>query len=145
MTVTLRVTAHEPERARVSVRKEQFIVGRPLELDAASPRIGAVEYAIGALAGEVVNGVRQFAWRRRVDLEHVEALVTADLAHELAYLEVVGEEGAPRIDRVHLKVFIASADEPGIRRLWTDLLDRLPLLGTLRVAVPIDLDLIVTP
>jgi hypothetical protein len=142
---TLRVTAHEPDEARVSVRKAQFVVGRPLELDAASGRIGALEYALGALAGEVVNGLRHFAWRRRVDVEQVEALVTGELAHGLAYLDVVGEDDPPRLARVHLKVFVASADEPGVRALWTHLIARLPLLGTLRAAVPIQLDLIVTP
>jgi hypothetical protein len=145
LVTTLRVTAHDPDVARVSVRKEQFLVGRPLELDAASPRIGALEYALGALAGELVNGIRQFAWRRRLDVEHVEALITGELEHGLAYLEVVGEEGSPRLARVHLKVFVASADEPGLRRLWTEMTERLPLLGTFRAAMPIQLDLIVTP
>lgn len=144
LTSTLRVTAHEPEIARVAVRKEQFLVGRPLEIDAASSRISPLEYALGALAGEVVNGLRQFAWRRRVDVEHVEALVTGELEHGLAYLEVVGEGGPPRLARVQLKVFVASNDEAGVRRLWTDLLDRLPLVGTLRSAMPVELDLVMT-
>ncbi len=130
--------------ARVSVRNEQFLVGRPLELDPASRRIAALELAVGALAGEVINGLREFAWRRRVDVEHVEALVTAELENGLAYLEVVGEEGSPRIARVHIKVFVASADEPAIRQLWNDVLERLPLLGTLRSAIPMHLELIVT-
>ena len=142
--MTLRVTAHESEIARASVRNQQFAIGRPLELDGASPRISALEYALGALAGEVVNGIRQFAWRRRVDVEHAEALVTADLADALAYLEVVGEEGSPRLARVRVKVFVASGDQTAVRTLWDDLLDRLPLLGTFRAAVPVDLELTVT-
>ena len=89
-------------------------------------------------------GWLEFAWRRRVDVEHVEALVTAELENGLAYLEVVGEEGSPRIARVHIKVFVASADEPAIRHLWNDVLERLPLLGTLRSAIPMHLELIVT-
>ena len=67
MNCTARVTTAGPDAARVSVRRQQFLVGRPLELDETSPRIAALEYAIGALAGEVVNGLRVFAWRRRVD------------------------------------------------------------------------------
>jgi hypothetical protein len=139
------VTTRESDVARVSVRNGQFLVGRPLEFDPASWRISALEYALGALAGEVINGLRQFAWRRRVDLEQVEAVVTGDLEHGLAYLEVIGESGSPRIAHVHLKVFVASTDGPGIRQAWTDMLDRLPLLGTLRSAVPVHLELIVTP
>ena len=144
LTCNLRVTAGDPDVARVSVRNEQFVVGRPVELDPASPRIAALEYAIGALAGEVINGLREFAWRRRVDLAHVEALVTADLEDGLAYLEVIGEGEAPRIARVRIKVFVESDDEPAVRELWTVVIERLPLLGTFRSAIPVDLELIVT-
>jgi hypothetical protein len=139
------VTAGDRDVARALVRNQQFLVGRPLELDAGAPRIAAMEYALGALAGEVINGLRYFAWRRRLDIEHAEALITGELEHGLAYLEVVGEEGPPRLSRVHLKVFIACADEPALRRLWTEVEDRLPLLGTLRSAIPVHLELNVTP
>jgi hypothetical protein len=145
LTCTLRVTADDFDVARVSVRNERFLVGRPLELDPVSRRIAAIEYALGALAGEVLNGLRHFAWRRRVDLDHAEALVSGDVAHGLAYLEVVGEGGRPRISDVRIKIFVASSDEPAIRRLWSDVLERLPLLGTLRSAIPVHLELIVTP
>jgi hypothetical protein len=144
LTCTLRVTAGDPDVARVSVRNQQFLVGRPLEFDSASRRIAAVEYALGALAGEVLNGLRHFAWRRRVDLEHAEALVTGDVEHSLAYLEVVGEGGRPRVSDVRVTVFVASSDEPAVRRLWNDVLERLPLLGALRSALPVHLELIVT-
>lgn len=145
MTCTLRVTVSDPEVAHVSVRQRQFFVGRPIEFDDASPRIAALEYALGAVAGEVVSGLRVFASRRRIDVDHIEAVVSGKLEHALAYLEVVGERGQPRIAHVHLKVFVASPDEPGVRRLWTELLDRLPLVCTMRTAFPLDLELIVTP
>jgi len=98
-TCTLRVTATDRDVARVSVRRHQFTVGRPIEFDEASPRIAALEYALGAVAGEVVSGLRVFAWRRRVDVDQIEAVVTGELEHALAYLEVVGESGRPRIAR----------------------------------------------
>ncbi len=142
---TLRVTGPDPGTARVSVRQRQFDVGRPLEFDEASPRIAALEYALGALAGEVVGGLRELAWRHRVALDQIEATIAADLEHALAYLEVAGIEGRPRIARIQIKVFAAAPDEAAIRRLWIDLLDRLPLVGTFRAAVPLDLELQVTP
>ena len=95
------------------------------------------------MAGEVVSGLRAFAWRRRVDVDQVdqiEAVVTGELEHALAYLEVVGERGRPRIARVHLKVFVASPDEQAVRRIWEEMLDRLPLVCTLRAAVRLDLE-----
>lgn len=144
MNCTLRVTASTPEVAHVSVRRHQFAVGRPIELDEASPRIAAVEYALGAMAGEVVNGLRVFASRRRLDIDHIEAVITGELEREAAYLEVVGESGQPRIARVHLKVFVTSPDEPGVRRVWAEVCDRLPLVCTMRSAFPIGLELMMT-
>jgi hypothetical protein len=145
MHTTLRVTTADPEVARVTIRRHQFEIGRPMELDEASPRISALEYALGAIAGEMVNGLRVFAWRHRVDVDRVEAVVTGELEHGLTYLEVVGETGQPRIARVRLKVFVATADEPGVRRLWSELLERLPLFCTMRAAFPIDVELTMTP
>jgi hypothetical protein len=142
---TLRVTAAGPDVARVAVRRQQFTVGRPIEFDESSPRIAALEYALGALAGEVVNGLRVFASRRRIEVDRIEAVVTGELERGLAYLEVVGEGVQPRIARVHLQVFAASPDEPGLRRLWGELPDRLPLVCTMRSAFPIDLTLTMTP
>ena len=145
MNCALRVTTTDPVAARVSVRQQQFLVGRPIELDDSSPRISALEYAIGAVAGEVVNGLREFAWRHRVDLDRVEALATAELRNGLTYLEVVGEAGPPTIAGIRLKVYVATADEAGVRRLWSDMLGRLPLFCTMRSAFPIDLELMLTP
>jgi hypothetical protein len=145
MNRTLRVTASSPELAHVSVRRLQFAVGRPIEFDEASPRIAALEYALGAVGGEVVNGLRGFASRRHIGIDHIEAVVTCELEGETAYLEVVGETGQPKIVRVHLKVFVSSPDEPALRRAWSELTGRLPLVCTMRSAFPIDLELTITP
>ena len=145
MHCTLRVTTSGSDEAHVSIRRRQFAIGRPIELDEASPRISALEYALGALAGEVVNGLREFAWRHRIDIDHTEAVVTGSVEHGLTYLEVVGEEGRPKIARVQIKIFVATADEVGVRRLWSTLLERLPLVCTMRLAFPIDLELMMTP
>jgi hypothetical protein len=128
ITCTLRVTTPEREVARVTVRRQQFDVGRPMELDELSPRISALEHALGAVAAEVVNGLRVFASRRRLELDAVEALITGEL----------------RNGRIRLQVFVATPDDAALRDLWTDLLDRLPLACTLRMAVPIELELTIT-
>lgn len=106
ITISLRVTAPDPDVARVSVGRRQFSIGRPVEFDEASPRVAAIEYALGAVGGEVVNGLRVFARRRRLVIDAVEAVVSGTLEHGLTYLEVVGEEGQPRIVRMHVKVFV---------------------------------------
>ena len=144
ITISLRVTAPGPAAARVSVGRRQFSIGRPVEFDAASPHVAALEYALGAVGGEIVNGLREFARRRRVALDAVEALVTGELQDALAYLEVRGERGRPRIDRIAVKVFVASGDHTATRTLFDETLERLPLLSTLRDAVDLDIELVQT-
>lgn len=144
LTISLRVTAPDPDVARVSVGRRQFSIGRPLEFDEASPRVAAIEYALGAVGGEVVNGLRVFADRRRLAIDAVEAVVTGELENGLTYLEVVGEEGQPRIARIHVKVFVASGDAAATRALFAHVLDRLPLVCTLRAALALTIELILT-
>jgi hypothetical protein len=144
ITISLRVTAPDPDVARVSVGRRQFSIGRPLELDDMSPRIAAIEYALGAVGGEVVNGLRVFADRRRLAIDAIEAVVTGELENGLTYLEVIGEQGQPRIARIHVKLFVASVDAAATRTLFQHLLDRLPLVCTLRAAVALTTELILT-
>jgi hypothetical protein len=145
VAVGMRVTAAEQDQARVSVRKHQFVVGRPIDFDVEAPTISAVEYALGALGAELVDGLRQFANRRRLVLDGVEALVRADIEDSLVYLEVVGESGVPRIERVEIKVYVTSPEaEPTVQDLFQDVVDRLPLLGTFRTAVHLETQLILS-
>lgn len=143
LSCVLRVTTVQGE-VRVAARRQQFSVGRPMEFDETAPAIAALEYALGAVGGELVGGLKAFADRHRLEIDHIEAVVTAELEHPLAYLEVAGEEGPPRIGRVSVKVFVAASEESAVRRLWDTMLDRLPLICTWRTAVPFDLELSIT-
>jgi len=142
--ITLRVTGGARDVARVAVRRHQFSVGRPIEFDGSSPRIAALEYALGALGAEVVNGLREFALRRRLRLDGVEAVVSAELEHELVYLDVIGESGHPAIRRLHVKLFVACADAVAVRALFDEVLQKLPLTRTLSAATRLSTELVVT-
>src|SRR5438270_10453427 len=139
ITVLLRVTVPERAVARVSVGRRNFSIGRPVEFDDASPHLSALEYALGAVGGEIVNGLREFARRRRLTIDAVEALVTGELENGLAYLEVIGENGPPRIRRMAIKVFVASVDNQATRALFDETIARLPLVSTLRDALDLEL------
>ena len=103
----------------------------------------ALEYALGALGAELVGGLQEFAVRRRLVLDNVEALVQGEIEDPLVYLEVIGEAGQPRIRRVDIKVYVASPEtEQIVRQLFEDVLTRLPLVGTFRGAVQLDIQLI---
>lgn len=141
---SLRVTAPGPVVARVTVGRRHFSIGRPVEFDEASPHVAALEYALGAVGGEVVNGLREFARRRRLAIHAVEALVTGELQDGLAYLEVIGEGGRPRIRRIGMKVFVASVDENATRAVFDEMMERLPLLSTLREAIDLHVELVPT-
>ena len=77
LAFSLRVTAPDPDVARVSIGRRRFSIGRPLEFDEASPHVAAIEYTLGAVGGEVVNGLRAFAGRRRLSIDAVEAVSAA--------------------------------------------------------------------
>jgi hypothetical protein len=142
---SLRVTAPEPDVARVSIGRRQFSIGRPLEFDEVSPHVAAIEYALGAVGGEVVNGLRAFADRRRLSIDAVEAVVSGTLENGLVYLEVIGAHGQPKIARIHVKVFAAAVDAAATRAVFDQMLDRLPLVCTLRAALHLTTELILTP
>src|SRR3982751_2728020 len=123
ITISLRVTAPGPAIARVSAGRRHFSIGRPVEFDDASPHVAALEYALGAVGGEIVNGLREFARRRRLPIDAVEALVTGELQDGLAYLEVIGETGRPRLGRIGVKLFVASLDDKGVRALFNHMIE----------------------
>jgi hypothetical protein len=144
ITMSLRVTAPRSAAARVSVGRRHFSIGRPMEFDDASPHVAALEYALGAVGGEIVNGLREFARRRRLAIDAVEALVTGELQDGLAYLEVIGESGRPRIRRIAIKVFVASVNPTATRALFDEMIGRVPLVSTLRDALDLDVELVHT-
>ena len=142
--ITLRVTGGAGDVARVAVRRQQFAVGRPIEFDETATRIAAIEYALGAAGGEIVNGLRVFAERRRLEIDAIEAVVSADLEHALAYLEVIGEPGRPLIRHVHIKVFAACADQRAARELFDTVRDKLPLMALLGASTRLTTELVFT-
>jgi uncharacterized OsmC-like protein len=140
---TLRVTSPDRRTARVACRRQQFVVSRPLNFDSEHDGVSALEYALGALAGELVTGVRELARRRRLELDDVEAVITGELHNPLAYLEVAGETGDARVTRIALKVYVTSpAPEDAVKTLVRDATGILPLARTLRDLVRIELEVV---
>ena len=141
----LRVTTTESDATHVLVRRHQFTVGRPIDFDAESAHVAALEYALGALGAEIVGGLRVFAKRRRVELDEVEAVVDGEVENPLTYLEVVGESGYPALSGVSIKVYVASPrDEETVRQLWHETLARLPLARTFSRALKFSIELTLT-
>jgi hypothetical protein len=144
-TQTLRISASGGGALRVSTRRHQFVAGRPIDFDVEAPHVSALEYALGAAGAEVVGGFLAFARRRRLVIHEVEAVVTGEVANAVSYLEVVGEDAAPRLARIQAKVYVASSEDAAVLRAVFDAaVARLPFVGTLRASTQVDLELILT-
>lgn len=122
------------------MRKHQFTVGVPLQFDPEYPHITALEYALGALAADIVGGLQVISHRRRLKLDNVEAVLSGELNNPLTYLGVVGETGHPGLERVNVTVYVSSTgSEEEIGLIWEEMLQKSPLVNTLKRAVKLDL------
>lgn len=141
----LRIIAEEKEPATVYVRKHQFRVGVPLQFDPEYQHITALEYALGALSADVVEGLQVISHRRRLRLYCIEAVVSGELNNPLTYLGVVGETGNPGLEHVNMTVYVSStAKEEDIKEIWGEMLQKSPLVQTLKPTVKLDFVLKVT-
>ena len=135
-----RVSAKQDTSVRAYVGREQFDVSCALNFDVTRSGISALEYALAALAADVVSGVQQLAKKRRIQLDGVEASVQGVLENPLVCLGVVGEEGSPKLKQIQLKVFVSTpvASEP-VNELWEEVLKRSPLASTFADLVELEL------
>jgi OsmC-like protein len=141
-TWTLRVSAAEHGQATVFTRQHQFRVGAPVHFDTAYEAVSALEYVLGAIGADLVNGLHTLARRRRVVIGQVEAVVAGELNNPLIYLGVVGETGHPGVEKVCVKVYVASPEpEEAIQRLWREILATSPLVRTFQAAIQLELSL----
>lgn len=137
---TVRVSSKPGGRADVRVRKRGFEVGAPLSFDSAYDGVTAVEQLLGALGADLVNGLLARAKKRRVEIDSAEATVEATLNNPLMYLDVVGEKGTTAIERISVRVYVSTfAQTTDIQSLWEEMLERSPLVNTLKQAVKMDL------
>lgn len=140
---SVRVGASPENRAAtVFVRKRQYAVGAPIHFDSDYQEVTALEHVLGALGADIVNGLRAIARKRRVEVEHVEAVVRATLNNPLVYLGVVGETGHPGIETVTVKVYVSSlADRETLEAVWDETIRSSPLCQTFAPLVELTLDL----
>jgi hypothetical protein len=139
---SLRVSATERGQATVFTRQHQFRVGAPVHFDRAYEAVSALEYVLGAIGADLVNGLQSRARKRRVAIEQVEAVVEGELNNPLTYLEVIGEAGHPGLEKVRVKVYLASPEaEAALQQLWQETLATSPLVRTFQAALQLELSL----
>src|SRR4051812_21929713 len=107
----LRVTSASKDRATAFVRKHQFTIGAPISFDEQHGAITALEYVLGAIAADVLNGLRAEADRRRLQIDTAEAVVHGELNAPLAHIGVVGATGHPGVQRIEVRAFVGTVEE----------------------------------
>jgi hypothetical protein len=116
-----------------------------LPFDPDEGRVTALEYALGALGADLVNGFRVVARKRRLTIDEVEATVDATLENPLTHLGVVGESGHPGLSRVWIRVHVATFEpEDAVREAWEVTLERSPLLRTIAAAARVEATMTIT-
>ena len=142
-TWSVRVASTDKDIARSYVRQHSFEAGAPIHFDSEYDRVTALEYVLGAIGADLVNGFKAVCRTRRLPVDDVEAVVTGRLENPLTYLGVVGEQGRPNIETVDVKLYVsAGAEEDDLAAAWDETRTRSPLAQTfgnvLRFDVKID-------
>jgi len=141
----VRVRSSGTDAATAYARSHSFEVGAAVPFDPEERRLTALEYALGALGADLVNGFRVLARKRRLAIDEVEATVEATLENPLTHLGVVGESGHPGMARVWIRVHVATFEpEDAVREAWEVTLERSPLLRTIAAAARVEATMTIT-
>ena len=139
---SVRVGSTGEGAATVFVRKRQYNVGMPIQFDPEYTEVTALEYVLGALGGDLVNGLKRIARQRRVAIDNVEAVIRGALNNPLTHLGVIGESGHPGIEVIEITVYVSSlTDDETVQKVWEETLDKSPLVRTLTSLVHLTLEL----
>jgi hypothetical protein len=94
----------------------------------------------------VVGCLQVAARRHRLQLENIEAVVSAELNNALTYLGVVGESGHPGVERISITTYVESLASPDqVRVVWDEALARSPLVHTFKSLCTLELQLKLVP
>ena len=118
--------------ARVYARNHAFDVGQQASVAPSDERPSALEYLLGALGADLVEGLSAQARRRGVVIDGLEIALSGKLENVLVHLGVVGELGHPGVSEITGTLYVsADADEETVHALWRAALERSPLHHTL--------------
>lgn len=128
-----------------SARNHSWRVGEPLSFAPKDDLPTALELAVGALAADLIGGLKRMCRLRRIDFERAELSVQWTLDNPLTYIGVVGEEGSPAISTIDGVLYVSCFEEEAIAMAWEESLRRSPLFNTFSKAAAVNLRLNVTP
>jgi hypothetical protein len=131
-TTRVRVRHHVGCRAQGS--GPSFPVGEPLGLGADRSAPAAIDLALGALGGELLDLLAGLCRRDGLELDSLELSLVAHIDHPLVALGVVGETGTPVLSAIDGTCHAVTLDVSGSERLpvlWQQACARAVLLASL--------------
>ncbi len=131
---------------RAYARGQSFDVGSQASLRDVDPYPSAIEYALGALGGDLVCGLERAAASEGLQLHAVEIALNGRLDNILVQLGVVGEHGHAGFSRIDGTVYVsADCDDAALDHAWRTTLVRSPLYNTLSRCASVTINLRVIP
>jgi uncharacterized OsmC-like protein len=127
-------------------RAHMFAVASQAGIDHADPAPSAIEYSLGALAGDLLLAFRREARARRIAIHGLEVSLTGRFENVLVHLGVIGEQGDAGLTVVVGTAYVnADADDDTLRDVWRTAQARAPLCATLSRAIEVAIELKIVP
>ena len=127
-------------RSTAYCRNHSFGVGQPASFEERDESPSAIEYLLGALAGELGVSFQSCCAQLRLEVDEIELTVSARLHDPLATVGL--GEGDPSVAEIALKCFATTFDQPDrVRAAWARALERSVLATTLGRAVELETEL----
>jgi hypothetical protein len=139
---TVRAHAVGPDEVRAYSGRHVFSVGAQAALQPSDLHPSAVEYLLGALAGDLLRGFRLEAARRSVVVRATELSLAGRLNNVLVHLGVRGEDGHAGLESVTGTLYASmDGDAPTRDAAWQETLTRSPLFQTLSRCATVSIEL----
>lgn len=138
----LRSTHTGNQEATVYARNFSWKLGQPASFEEKDALPSALEAALGALLGDLINGFASRCLQRGYMVDELEGHLRATLHQVLAHLGL--GKGDPSVKQIFLSAFITSPNSgDDLRAAWEETLQRSPLYQTLIKACQIETRLVI--
>jgi uncharacterized OsmC-like protein len=133
---TVRVHLTGDQESKAYSRNQSFAVKKQASFSQEDSHPSAVEYFLGALGGDIVNGYAFQAKKAGIVIEDMELTITGRLSDPLAFLGVVGAEGSPGFHSIQATLYVsADSDKSKLDEVWKSTLKSSPLVNTLQHSI----------
>lgn len=140
-----RAKATESGATRVFARNHAFDVGQPASFDTADAAPSAVEFLLGAIAGELIAGLRWRASRAGIPCQALELSLSTGASDPGALLGLAGA-GRAGLSEIAGRLYVqCDAGEEVLAPLWRETLERSLIVNSLGPDILLELDFKVIP